>query len=133
MHPKHGVKNCLVLLLWGVSVYVAIVCMAGRQVPLADRLQLLIVAIAFALVGMGSIRGLKNKAATRVGGLICLGLSALGFFTAFGSGSLSGGIPLIPEAWNQILGRTMFGIGGCISATMGFYFLRQSHNRSLKK
>lgn len=89
--------------------------------PFARRWHLLVVAAIFLLAGVGLITNAKGRAAALMGGLLCAGLSSLGFFAAFGPGELEGGIWFIPAAWNQLLGRIVFGLGACLCAAMAFW------------
>ena len=60
------------------------------------------------------------------GALICLSFAAMGAWAAFDSppGSIEGGIPFATAAFNQALGRGLFGFGALISLAMGIYALR---------
>ena len=86
----------------------------------------------FALAGVQFIAASKGKVAAVIGGLIYLGFSALGFYAAFGPGSFDGGISFFPEAWNQKLGRTLFGGVACLTALLAVYVLRQAWKPSGK-
>jgi hypothetical protein len=65
----------------------------------------------------------QNHSAARalVAGGICLGLSAMGFFVAFAGERLGGGIPHIPDALNQSIGRVAFGLGAVVTGAIGVY------------
>lgn len=68
----------------------------------------------------------QTRFSTLVAGIICAGLSALGFYIAITGKRLGGGIPFIPDAWNQIVGRVFIGFGACITALMAVFALRQA-------
>ena len=56
-----------------------------------------------------------------MGGIICTVLSALGFYVAFWGDAISGGVPLLPEGLNTLIGRLMFGTGAVITALLAMY------------
>ena len=91
-----------------------------------------VVAGMFALAGVQLITCIKGRVSAVMGGLIYLGFSALGFYAAFGHGSIDGGIPFIPEAWNQKIGKTLFGGAACLTALMAVYALRKAWKPSSK-
>jgi hypothetical protein len=86
----------------------------------------------FALVGVQLIIAIKGRVSALMGALICSGFSALGFYAAFGHGPIEGGIPFIPDVWNQKIGRILFGGAACLTALMAIYFLRQAWKPSPK-
>lgn len=61
-----------------------------------------------------------------LGGTICFGLSAAGFYAALSPGRIEGGISLIPNSWNQHLGQFVFILGACITIFMGLYAFYQA-------
>ena len=86
----------------------------------------------FALAGVQLIIAIKGRISALMGTLICAGFSALGFYAAFGHGSIDGGIPFIPDAWNQKIAKILFGGAACLTALMAIYFLRQVWKPSAK-
>lgn len=72
--------------------------------------------MVFFLVGLAVLTEVKGRLGSAVGGVICAGMASLGFFAAFGPGELEGGVPFLPESWNQGLGRIAFGGGACVTA-----------------
>jgi hypothetical protein len=60
-------------------------------------------------------------------------MASLGFFAAFGPGEVEGGIPLLPEAWNQGLGRIAFGGGACFVAVYGLWWFYRAAKPCKKK
>lgn len=44
--------------------------------------------------------------------LFCLSSGLLSWWIALTGQSVTGGLPLLPHAWNQIVGRVVFGLGG---------------------
>lgn len=60
-----------------------------------------------------------------VGGVICLGLSIIGFWVAFYGEDIQGGIPFITEAANQVIGRVVFGIGALIIGLLSVVAFRE--------
>ncbi len=56
-----------------------------------------------------------------LGGFICTGLSVVGLVIVFSGEQLSGGIPFIPQALNQGVGRTLFGLGALFTAALAAY------------
>lgn len=63
----------------------------------------------------------RSMVAAVLGGLICTGLSVAGFVIVFSGAQLSGGIPLLPQALNQGIGRTLFGLGALFTAALAAY------------
>lgn len=60
-----------------------------------------------------------------LGGVICLSLSIIGFWAAFYGEDIQGGIPFIPEAANQTIGRFVFGGGAVITGIMSVVAFRE--------
>ena len=62
--------------------------------------------------------------------LFAFGFAAFAFLVAWQEKSgWSGGLPLIPEAWNQAAARSLFAFGGVIGAIFGVLFLRKALKR----
>lgn len=91
--------------------------------PMAERWALLPAAAVFFLGGVSLLTMVKGRIADFLGALMFAAFSALGFFAAFGPGRVSGGIPLMPDAWNQHLGKAVFGFGGCLSAVAALWLI----------
>jgi hypothetical protein len=86
----------------------------------------------FCLAGFATAADVKRSLAFTLGGLICAGMASLGFFAAFGRGESQGGIPFLPESWNQGLGRIAFGFGACLTTAFAmwwFYRAIKQHRR----
>ena len=62
-----------------------------------------------------------NKYSSFFGGVICLFLSATGFYALFTVGEISGGIPLIPNSVNSFIGKGFFLTGSLITAALALY------------
>lgn len=60
-----------------------------------------------------SKKGKNSRLSSFAGGLICLILSLIGFYSVIFGGELSGGIPFIPESTNQVIGKVSI-FGGAI-------------------
>jgi hypothetical protein len=58
----------------------------------------------------------QSRLSALAGGLICAGLSGIGFWIVFTHKHLGGGLPFIPETWNQALGRVFVGVCACVTA-----------------
>ena len=67
-----------------------------------------------------------GRFSTLAAGMICAGLSAVGFYIGITGQHLEGGIPFIPDAWNQTVGRAFIGSGACLTALMAVVALRQA-------
>jgi hypothetical protein len=93
----------------------------------------LVAGVLFFLAGMQIIAKLKGRLGTALGGVICAGLASLGFFAAFGPGPVEGGIPLLPAAWNQALGKTAFGGGACLVAALAVWCFYRAAKPGKKK
>jgi hypothetical protein len=48
-------------------------------------------------------------------------MASIGFFAAFAAGEVEGGIPFVPAAWNQAIGRIAFGSGACLTAAFSIW------------
>ncbi len=92
-----------------------------------------VAAAIFLLAGMGHLMNLKGRASALLGGLICAGMVGLGFFAAFGTGTLEGGLPLIPATWNQTIGRAAFGFGAIITAAFALWGFHRALKPPKKK
>ena len=46
--------------------------------------------------------------------VLLLGLGGMALWIALSGARVSGGIPWLPSAWNQVLGRAVFGAGGVV-------------------
>lgn len=70
----------------------------------------------------------KNKTTkwrSLLGGVVCLGLSIIGFWVAFYGEDIQGGIPFIADAANQVIGRIVFGIGALITGLLSVVAFRE--------
>lgn len=63
----------------------------------------------------------RSVVSALLGGFICTGLSVAGFVIVFSGEQLSGGIPFVPQALNQGIGRTLFGLGALFTAALAAY------------
>jgi hypothetical protein len=52
----------------------------------------------------------RSRISSLFGGIICLSMALFGIYAAFFAPSFDSGIPLVPDTWNQTIGR--FTIGG---------------------
>jgi hypothetical protein len=93
--------------------------------PLSQRWPAAVIAAMFFLAGLNILLGNKGRIPTLFGSLIVAGLSSMAFLAAFGPGPISGGIPFIPTAWNRLIGKSLFALGGCICAAFALWGLRQ--------
>ena len=110
------------LLLVAIALGILFVfCADGR--PTTERWPMLAVAGVFFLGGVSLIATPQGRKADIIGALMCAGFSALGFFAAFGPGTIEGGIPFAPEIWNQALGKVAFGGGAVVCGAMSVCFL----------
>ncbi len=95
------------------------------------RLTVLATGVAFALgglqlVGVQLLYNEKGRVSTLVGGLILAAFSYLCLDGAFSRDALwGGGIPFIPQSWNQMLCRTMSGLFGvtCAAFSLRCFYL----------
>jgi hypothetical protein len=112
--------------LWGVMMVavglglgIAVLACSKKDLPSWPAF---VAAVIFCLAGLAAAADVKGSLSFTLGGLICAGLASLGFFAAFGRGELEGGIPLLPESWNQGLGRIAFGFGACLTAAFAVWW-----------
>ncbi len=64
----------------------------------------------------------STPAAPRLGALLALvilvSLGAMALWIAIAGPRVSGGLPWLPDLWNQRLGRTVFGFGGIVCCSL---------------
>ena len=95
------------------------------------RLVVLDAGVAFALgglqlVGVQLLYNEKGRISTLVGGLFLAAFSYLCLYGAFSPDAhWSGGIPFIPQSWNQMLARTISGLFGvmCVAFSLRSFYL----------
>jgi hypothetical protein len=68
----------------------------------------------------------QSRARAVVGGVICAGLAGIGCYIVITQKQLEGGLPFIPETWNQIVGRTLIGAGAFLTALLAACAFRQA-------
>lgn len=70
----------------------------------------------------------RNRSVVRavLGGLICAGLSAIGFVIVFSGAPIAGGIPLLPGGLNQGIGRVFFALGAIFSGAMAVHAFHEA-------
>jgi hypothetical protein len=62
-----------------------------------------------------------------VGAIVALGFAVFAFLGAWRwKGGWSGGIPFIPHAWNQIIARSLFALGGLLATIGAISLLRKA-------
>jgi hypothetical protein len=70
----------------------------------------------------------RPPASNRLGALIallfCAGSAVLSIWIALTGQPVSGGLPFLPHAWNQGLGRLAFGVGGLTCLALARLALR---------
>jgi hypothetical protein len=76
-------------------------------------------------LSIGSPRN-RRPARAVLGGAICLALSATGCYIALSGGRLETGIPFIPDALNQSIGRLLIGFGAIATGALGVYAFREA-------
>ena len=95
---------------------------------------LMVGAVTIALAGLQLITAVKGRLSALMGGLVCAGLSCLGFCAAFTHEQLRGSlIPFLPAAWDQAIGHVMFGFGALIPAAMALYLFVRAIKLGEKK
>ena len=85
-----------------------------------------LVAVIFALGGLQLVTQATGRWSAVMGGVVCAGLSTLGCHVVFFGGPLGGGIPLLPDAWNQVFGKALFGVGIVLTAAMASWFFSRA-------
>jgi hypothetical protein len=64
---------------------------------------------------------------------VALGFAVFAFLVAWRvKEGWSGNIPFIPHAWNQIIARLLFALGGLLATIMTVVFLRKALKRHRK-
>jgi hypothetical protein len=122
---------------WGLvfvatGIGVAILALACPQEDLPSW-PAFVAGVVFFLTGMVMVTEVKGRLNSALGGVVCAGMASLGFFAAFGAVRTEGGIPFLPAAWNQGLGRIAFGVGACITAAFGLWFFHRMVKPCKKK
>jgi hypothetical protein len=116
----------------GTGIGVAILALACPQEDLPSW-PAFVAGVVFLLGGLGIVNEVKGCKASALGGIVCAGMASLGFYAAFGRGEVEGGIPLLPAAWNQWLGRIVFGAGACFTAALGLWLCYRAVKPCQKK
>lgn len=65
-------------------------------------------------------------ASALLGAVVCFSLAATSLYIAIGGEELQGGIPFVPRAFNQAVGRLMVGGGAVLTAALGAYALYEA-------
>jgi hypothetical protein len=118
---KHSLWIGLAVALMGVAVALLVV-FRGGQWPL------LVVGGVFFLAGVQLVRTAISPASASgflsylTAALVCAGFASLGAWIALSGPKLEGGLPGLPYAWNQSLGRALFGLGVLLCAGMAVWF-----------
>lgn len=102
------------------------------------RLIVLDAGVVFALgglqlLGVQLLYNAKGRISTLVGGLILAAFAYLCFYGAFSPDAhWSGGVPFIPQSWNQMLARTMSGLFGvmCTAFSLRSFYLLVNPKRN---
>ncbi len=66
-----------------------------------------------------------SKASSLIGGILCLGMSILGFYVALFSDEIDGGIPFLPSEVNTLMGRIAFGLSALFTFWLSIYAFRE--------
>ena len=69
-----------------------------------------------------------------VGAVVSFGFAGFAFLVAWREkDGWSGGLPFIPHAWNQVIARLLFALGGLIGTLGGISLLRRAIRQRAKK
>lgn len=66
----------------------------------------------------------RNRIGAFIALVFCVSSGVLSLWIALTGQPVSGGLPFLPHAWNQALGRVVFGIGGLACFGIGRLALR---------
>jgi len=119
---RHPVAGILLLALAAFVVYIAF---AEHSLSAEKYLLLLAVAAILFLSGIQLLLAVTGRFSYLLGGCVLAIFSCCGFFIAISGGTVQGGLPFLPTAWNQLLGHIMFGIGGIITGFGAFLFFKR--------
>jgi hypothetical protein len=111
------------------AVVIACAAFLDRKVIGLQRWEMLMAASVFGLVGWQLVFAVTGRLSHMLAGFACVGFSALGLFAVFTRDKLGGGIPFLPESWNQAFGRGLFGFGALVTGALAFYFFRRALRR----
>jgi len=122
----------LLLLGLGVGLTLATVIMPG-WVPPDKKWPVWVIVGLFVVTGSHIVLAttVKSEGVSRISGwtaaLLYTGFASLGFWVALNPHlTLQGGIPGLPPAWNRLMGRLLFGLGGLLTAGSAIYFVVRS-------
>ncbi len=130
--PGRNKRNWIFGILFmasGIGVTVAVLTRPHSE----PTWPVVVAGLLFVLAGLTLVTNIKGRPAALLGCLIMAGLASLGFFAAFGPGDVGGGIPFLPSAWNQRLGRIAFGAGACLTAVCALLAFYQAVKPDKKK
>ena len=70
----------------------------------------------------------RNRSVVRalLGGIVCAGLSVTGFVIVITGAPIAGGIPFLPQALNQGIGRVVFALGALFVGLMAVYAFHEA-------
>ena len=87
----------------------------------------------FSLAGLHLLLNAKERLSALISAIIAAGLSVLGFYVAFGDKKVLGGIPFVPESWNQLFGKILFGGGAALTAAFALLLFSRAFKSNKKK
>jgi hypothetical protein len=99
------------------------------KLPLEELIFLALLFVCGIWAVMLSLFKLDEKGALSwiVGAIVAFGFAVFAFLVAWRwKEGWSGGIPFIPHAWNQIIARLLFALGGLFATVMAVVFLRKA-------
>ncbi|MGD0017081.1 MAG: hypothetical protein ABSC38_06170 [Verrucomicrobiia bacterium] len=99
------------------------------KLPLEVLIFLVLLFVCGIWTVMLSLFKLDEKGALSwiVGAVVALGFAVFACLGAWRwKEGWSGGIPFIPHAWNQIIARLLFALGGLLATVMAVVFLRKA-------
>jgi len=105
----------IIFIVWGLCI--ASRYFFDRTFPFVGVVGGLIFALAgFQVIAAGRLYKVDTRPSALVCALLIGGMGYLCLFAAFSKGRVSGGIPFIPDSWNQHFGKFVFGAIGCALA-----------------
>ncbi len=124
MKPQNSRSVGLVLL--GIAIFVGYFALMDHSLQPGRRWVMAAVAIIFLLAALQLLLVAKGRLSFFLGGFVFALFSVCGFYIAFSSEFLEGGMPFVPATWNQSIGHALFGLGATITAGGALYFFRRA-------
>ena len=106
----------------GLGIFIVAAAWIDPSIPVNRMWMMHAAGASFLLAGVQLLTGATGRLSALMAGSVCSLFSLIGFLTAFGHGPVKGGIPFIPQSWNQTIGHGIFGVGAICTAAAAVWF-----------